>query len=144
MDKTKNLEELMRAHNELVLRHEELIKCSKELTIANEKLVVQYKEKDKRATELYFVNDSLEKSQGQQKEHIRGLEKMLFMISHKIRQPVAHILGLLNLLDNENSLPQETKQMLGFIKLSARSLDALTSELSTFIQEKKIESENVI
>lgn len=143
MDKTKNFEALILAHSELVLQHEELKKCSAELTIANKQLIVQHKEKDQRAVELISVNDSLEKSQGQQKEHIQGLEKMMFMISHNIRQPVAHILGLSNLLDNEKNISQETKQMLEFMKQSAQSLDGLTRELSIFIQEKKIESENV-
>lgn len=144
MDKTNNLEALALAHKELVFQHAELIKCSKELTIANKGLIVQNKEKDKRANELWQVNDALKKSQEQQKDHIHSLEKMMFMISHKIRQPVAHIVGLSNLITKENNIPQELKQLLKFIKQSAHSLDMCTRELSTYIHEKKIDRENEI
>ncbi len=134
----------MLAYDKLILQHEVLIKCSNELIAANKQLLAEHKEKEDRAIELSLAKDSLEKSQQQQKEHIQGLEKMLFMISHKIRQPIAHILGLAHLFDNEDDLPQETKQILGFMRESALSLDALTRELSVFIHEKKIDSENVI
>lgn len=143
MDNSKK-EKLTNSYKALLLKHEELVKCSADLTSANEKLNIQYKEKDKRASELAIINLSLKKSEERQQEHILGLEKMLFMISHKIRQPVAQILGLSDLIENEKYSPKEFKEMLVFIKQSAHSLDTLTRELSKFIQEKKTDSENII
>lgn len=144
MDNKKNLESLALAHKELVFQHAELIKCSKELTMANKRLVIQNKEKDKRANELLQTNDELKKSQEQQKDHIHSLEKMMFRISHKIRQPVAHMVGLSNLIAGENNVSKELKQLIKFMKQSAHSLDLCTRELSAYIQEKKIDIENDI
>jgi hypothetical protein len=59
----------MLVHDELVLQHQERLKCSEELTTAHKLLVVQHNEKDIKTIELSFANDSLAKFQRQQKEH---------------------------------------------------------------------------
>ncbi|MCD6018453.1 MAG: arcB [Bacteroidetes bacterium] len=144
MDNFGSLEDLKRDHNELIIKHKELLKCSASLSLANKELIIQHADKDKRTIELSLANDSLEKSQTQQKEHIQGLKKMLFMISHNMRQPIAHILGLSNIIEKESKLAPNTKEMLVFMKQAALSLDNLTKELAAFIEEKKIDSENVV
>jgi signal transduction histidine kinase len=59
---------------------------------------------------------------------------MMFMTSHKVRQPIANILGLSYLLDNQSiNSPDELKESLDYIKESALSLDTFTKELTQFI-----------
>ena len=58
---------------------------------------------------------------------------MMFMTSHKIRQPIAHILGISNLLDESINSLEEIKKMVGYLKQSALSLDSFTIELTEFM-----------
>jgi hypothetical protein len=71
----------------------------------------------------------------------------MFLTSHKVRQPVANILGLSEMLNQSISSPEDFKQSLDCIKQSAVSLDVFTRELTTFICElgqkgKKIKNNN--
>lgn len=79
-------------------------------------------------------------------EHIRILKEMLFMTSHHVRQPIANILGLASLLNNEQNSQEENFKIVEYIKQSALSLDEFTRELTTFIsditQEKEVKIEN--
>jgi len=68
-------------------------------------------------------------------KYINSLEEMLFMVSHKVRQPVAHILGVSNLLDNKANSQDDLNKIVGYMKQSALSLDTFTTELTTFIYE---------
>ncbi len=68
---------------------------------------------------------------------IRSLEEMIFMCSHKVRQPVAHILAVSELLGMKNSTPDEVHKIAGFMKESAISLDKFTRELTAYIHEIK-------
>lgn len=70
-------------------------------------------------------------------EHIRNLEQMLHMTSHKVRQPVAHILGISNLLGKKASSAEELAKMSDGMKDAALSLDNFTRELTAFIQTVK-------
>jgi PAS domain S-box-containing protein len=71
------------------------------------------------------------------KEQIKMLEKMLFMISHKIRQPVANIIGISNSLNNTNHDANELKTMSNFMCQSAVKLDMLTRELNDLVSESR-------
>ncbi len=120
-------------------------KNSDELILANRKLATQNKEKEKRATELIVANKELKKADEEhQKEYIGWLEEMMFMTSHRVRQPIARIIGVSTILDTLINSPDELKQMTGFMKQSAQSLDNLTRELGAFIYatEMKVKNKN--
>ncbi|MDI1306304.1 MAG: diguanylate cyclase, partial [bacterium] len=93
----------------------------------------QNEEKEERAAELIIANAELKKAEEYQKEYINGLEKMMFMTSHKVRQPVANILGLSILLEQEINSPEELKVSINYIRQSALILDTFTEELTLFI-----------
>lgn len=93
----------------------------------------QNKEKEKRAAKLIMINEALKNTLAYHKEYIDGLGKMMFIISHKIRIPVANILGLSNLLEDTKNSPEELNLCLNYIKESTLSLDVFTKELATFI-----------
>ena len=65
------------------------------------------------------------------------MEEMLFMISHKVRQPIANILGIASLLDSQVNSPEETLKMVGYINESTKSIDIFAKELTSFIEETK-------
>lgn len=115
-------------------RDAELEVANAELIVANQELFSQNKEIKKRAEELVAINEKLTLAKENQKEHILGLQQMMFMTSHRLRQPVANILGMANLLDSFENSPEDISRTIGYMKQSALLLDEFTKELSTFIE----------
>lgn len=72
------------------------------------------------------------------KEYIKGLEEMIFMTSHKVRQPVAHILGISILLNDSVNTQEDLNKMVGYMKESALALDSFTKELTHFIKKLEV------
>jgi PAS domain S-box-containing protein len=66
---------------------------------------------------------------------LKSLKEILFITSHRVRQPVANILGLSNLINDAEVSPVELNEMVNNMKLSAESLDNFTNELTTFITD---------
>jgi signal transduction histidine kinase len=141
-EKVKMSAELLVANMTVAFQHEEKEKRAEELATANEELFFQNGEKEKRAAELLVVNEELVLLNGEltraeeyQAEYIRGLEQMMFLTSHRVRQPVANILGIAQLLDSSGISPKEFEQAVRYMKESALKLDAFTKELTTFIEQ---------
>jgi hypothetical protein len=105
------------------------------LIIANHELAFQNEEKEKRAAELTIANKELKEAESFLKQYVQGLEEMMFMTSHKVRQPVANIMGISSILDDFIDSPVQLKKLVGYLKVSALSLDDFTAELTTFIVE---------
>jgi len=134
-EKAKRVAELVLANIELAHQSGEKKRRAAELGIANSELAFQKKEKGKRAIELRDANAKLVKATEHLKDYIKNLEEMLFMISHKVRQPVTSILGLTNLMQNYMLPSNEVAKLIGYIGESAKSLDAFTIELTHFISK---------
>lgn len=147
---TKNAEHEQRSAEltvaNLLLAHElkEKQERANELLIANKELIFQNEEKEKRANELLQARSTLKKTDGFLREHIAGLEKMLAMTSHGVRQPVASILGIMHLLDKAITSPEEQMKLMSYIKQSALALDAFTKRLTIFMYNLGKESDNRI
>ncbi len=135
-EKEKRAAELVIANKELLFQNEEKEKRAAELQTANKELLFQNEEKEKRATELITANYELKKAEDKHIVHIKDLEDMMFMISHKVRLPVANILGLSELINVDKNNPEELKKLLILIKESVQLLDNFTGELSAFIHAK--------
>lgn len=101
------------------------------LSHAWEELSILNNEKNKRAKET-------------QKEYILGLEEMIFITSHKVRQPITQIQSVSNLLDDSINSQEELKEIIYYIKESIQALDSFTRELTTRIYElqNKINPDN--
>ncbi|MFM6975369.1 MAG: PAS domain-containing protein [Sphingobacteriaceae bacterium] len=80
------------------------------------------------------------KAELERKKYTQDLEEMIFITSHKVRQPVSNILGLSALLDSASISLEELKNISGYMKQSAIKLDNFTKELTNFIEELKIRS----
>ncbi|WP_157802002.1 hypothetical protein [Flavobacterium sp. 1] len=66
------------------------------------------------------------------------------MISHKVRLPIANIIGLSDALDESINNPTELKKIVDYMKESAIDLEEFTQELNHFIQNSKDKAENEI
>lgn len=140
-EKEKRAAELVIANKKLIFENNEKEKRAAELVVANKKLLFENNEKGKRAEELVIINRELTKAETLQKEHIDTLEEMMFIISHKVRCPVANILGISYLLEeNETKSTEEFKSLIQMLSQSALSLNALTEELATYIHTKRVKS----
>ena len=126
--------------NYLYQNKKKILRAS-ELIIANAALVFQNEEKEKRAKELLIINQELSSTKVNLKKYILGLEEMIAMTSHKVRQPIANILGLADVLHQSSNSPLELKQIIIYIKQSALKLDVFTKELTVYMvnlhQKKK-------
>lgn len=71
------------------------------------------------------------------KRHVNDLEEILFSLSHKVRQPVANILGIANLLDNKTISIEELNKTVSYMKGSVLLLDNFIKELTTLTSDMK-------
>ena len=76
------------------------------------------------------------------KNHVKKMEEMMQMTSHRVRQPVAHILGISNLIDAANNTQSEMKKISGYMKDAAIALDVFTKELNDFMLAHKMDMQN--
>jgi len=97
--------------NQIVLSHQDITK-QKQLLIREEKLLEDIVQRNK------------------------NLEQFSYIISHNLRLPVANILGLITLLDEED-IPTETVDYINkSINLSANKLDEIIKDLNDILQAK--------
>lgn len=65
--------------------------------------------------------------------HISALENMLYILSHKVRHPIANIMSIVSLLEDYADSPEEILKMAAYVKESALTLDSFTRELTELI-----------
>ena len=148
MDKSVIKEKKSTRNNLVMFLRAENEKQAKQLNIANKKLILQYKEKEKRNLQLISANAKLHAAEEFQKEYISKLEELIFITSHKVRQPVTNILGISFLMDQDLTSPEDAEQFISYIKESTIVLDDCTKELTILIhslkQMKKLKIKNYI
>jgi PAS domain S-box-containing protein len=88
------------------------------------------------------INDR-KRIEQEQKSYVKDLEKMLFMVSHEVRQPVSQILGTVSLLEDDNTLSKENSELIANLKISAANLDVFTKKLTSFMNDLRPQTENV-
>jgi signal transduction histidine kinase len=76
--------------------------------------------------------------ENQKEKRLKALEEMLFQLSHNIRQPIVQILGVSNLINNPTISEGELKELLEYMKNSAKLLDNLTRELTEYMSNEKM------
>ena len=71
------------------------------------------------------------------RQYSKALEEMLFITSHRVRKPVANILGLIDVLSNGNTVlaARDLKESYQYLLSSANELDSIINELNTFIAQ---------
>lgn len=78
------------------------------------------------------------KAEAERKQYLEDLEQMLFITSHRVRQPVANILGVSGLLNSNKHQESDLKKIADYMKRSAVDLDAFTAEITNFLMARKI------
>lgn len=136
-DEQKIAEELISAHREIVQGNIEKDIRAAELIAANEALVVQNEENERVTNKLFIVQNELIEAEAVIQAHENGLEQIIFITSHKIRQPIANILGIASILDKFLKAPATMKKMVGYIKESSLSLNSFTKELTALVSNLK-------
>lgn len=115
--------------DEIETQNEELIAIQSQLSDVNNHLEKKVKQ---RTEELKISNEKLVRQNVQ-------LTEYAFFNSHKLRAPVASILGLIGLLENKNATQEDHKAMIEKIKQSADYLDNVVQEINTILEESKDE-----
>lgn len=92
------------------------------------------------AQEIERINQNLEKLVKERTVELEkkndALEDAAFINAHKLRSPVASILGLVNLLKKE-PLSEEAKDILSHLDSSAKSLDEIVSEITATLEKSQ-------
>jgi ligand-binding sensor domain-containing protein len=111
---------------------------TKELQIRNEEIEAQSEELQAQASEIQMINDHLEELVKKRTEELerknQALEEYAFINAHKLRSPLASILGVVNLI---TKLPQtpESQECVDHLKKSADSLDEVVTSITRAIQK---------
>jgi signal transduction histidine kinase len=132
-EKEKRAAELIIANKELAFQNDEKEKRAAELLLLNKELAFQSEEKEKRSQELLTAYIELKKAEEFLQKNVLDLKEIMFITSHKVRAPIANILGISSLLDQYIDSPARLKELVNYMKQSAKSLDSFTKELTNFI-----------
>jgi light-regulated signal transduction histidine kinase (bacteriophytochrome) len=119
-------------------KNQKLEQCETELGTAKETIKKLDSSKAKQIKELRLIKKEIEKGEKIQKIYEKGLREMMYIISHKVRQPIAKIMGLSTLLEDGIEDAKDVMQIITYMKESSILLDGFTKELTLFVQ--KLES----
>lgn len=134
-------EEIMSQNEEILCQNEELFLQRKQLEESNLKIDSAHQEltvyKDhleetvqKRTSELFEANQILDRKNQQ-------LEQFAFMAAHNLRSPVAGIMGLSSLLENDDS-PETQREVIARIQESVKKLDVIVKSMSGILTDPKV------
>ena len=77
-----------------------------------------------------------------ERHHLKALEEILFITSHRVRKPVANILGLIDLVNQDNGVlsADDLKKRCQYLSSSANEMDTIIKELNDFIEQTEQEN----
>jgi signal transduction histidine kinase len=132
----KNQEQSIIADNETDTYINTEKKLTSEINDLKKSLLDLQIEKEDLSIQVLHLFTELKDSKELLKSDIhKALEVIMFTISHKVRLPLTNILGLANLLTIIGNTNEENLEFIALIKDSAKDLDKITKELSSFIYE---------
>ena len=125
---------LIRARYKLIVKE---IKARLALQESNEEIQAQNEEIISQGEEIRVINENLEKIVLERTKELekknKALEEYAFINAHKLRSPVASILGLVNLL-KKTSLDEEAKSIMPHLLDSTGKLDDIVSDITKTIE----------
>lgn len=137
MTTKKNKIEVVDDNEALLSQKKVLEQCETDLHDANKTITEHVITKKEQSKLLKIAQKEAEKAEKIQKIYEKGLRKMMYIISHKIRQPITKIMGLSILLEDETNNPEEIQQIVSYIKQSSELLDEFTKELTLFVSKQE-------
>lgn len=73
-----------------------------------------------------------------EQHRLEAMEEILFITSHRVRKPVANIIGLTDVINADTYLTiDELKKRCQYLSFSARELDTIIKELNSFIERSE-------
>ena len=85
-------------------------------------------------SDLLKLNKNLQKQTKELVTANKNLEQFSFILSHNLRAPVANILGLVNLLDSQDYLPEIKENFLKEISQNVNRLDNIIIDLNNILK----------
>lgn len=77
----------------------------------------------------------------QRADYVKTIEEIVYINSHKVRNHVANIVKIVELLEEDNLSDQHSLQMLAYLRRSAQELDIATREMTETISDKDYNQE---
>jgi ligand-binding sensor domain-containing protein len=119
-------------------RTEQIKKKNQEIQAQNDEILTQNEEIQAQAEEIKGINENLEHLVQERTKEVlkksKALEEYAFINAHKLRSPVASVLGLINLLD-KTELNPEAQAIHEHLKRSAGELDAIVYSITKAIEK---------
>jgi signal transduction histidine kinase len=110
---------------------------TREIQLKTEEIQAQNEEIMAQAEEIKGINENLEMLVHQRTAELekknKALEEYAFINAHKLRSPVASILGLVNLM-KKTPLSNEAKDINKHLQLSAEELDEVVRSITEAIE----------
>jgi tetratricopeptide (TPR) repeat protein len=117
--------QLEQLNDEVHEQKEELVQLNNTLNSLNNELEIKV---GQRTQELVEANRKL-------KDKNNKLEEYAFFNSHKLRSPVASILGLVQLFNQSHATDEERQDVINKIKTSTDKLDDIVREIQTIVRK---------
>jgi signal transduction histidine kinase len=125
---------LIKTRHTLTVRE---IKARLALQISNEEIQSQNEEISAQAEEIRGINENLEQIVKDRTKELetknRALQEYAFINAHKLRRPVASILGLVNIA-SKISLKEEDRSIIMHLEKSTLELDEIVSSIARTIE----------
>ena len=127
----------LKRQNNLLARKVEV--RTKELIEANRQLTVQKQEISEQAEEIITINSHLEQQVKKRTKQLEQQNQQLidyaFFNSHKIRAPLARIMGLVSLLRHNLVSDSEKENILERIEVCANELDSVIRQINQVLEK---------
>ena len=93
-------------------------------------------EQKKADDDLRALNENLKRYSEELVEANKGLEQFSFIVSHNLRSPVANILGLADLIGNEDYTQEVKNNLMEALLDNVKRLDSVISDLNSILHVK--------
>lgn len=142
LEETK--QEIETQNEELQRQHKELIEINRHLETQNKLIEAQYIELRQQKSKIIELNNSLENKVQQRtmelqhaldnltKQH-EDLAQFSYIVSHNLRSPVARLLGLISLFNEQDYSDQANRQIFEHLKKTSYDLDTVIKDLTQII-----------
>jgi light-regulated signal transduction histidine kinase (bacteriophytochrome) len=137
----KNREKKLRRSNELL--EEKVMLRTREIQQQSDEIQTQNEEISSQSEEILRINENLEDIVQERTRELerknKALEEYAFINAHKLRSPVATILGLINLI-SKTRLDRDGAEINKKLQNTADELDGIVSSITKAIErsERKI------
>jgi hypothetical protein len=91
--------------------------------------------KKEQPDELTSIRNELLETKAELQYQKKNLQEILFQANHKLRQPIANLLGLSDLLNYNDHSPKELKKITDYFRHSILSLDTFIKELTAYLDK---------